>query len=174
MDLITHPAVTANDAALNECIKWLATDEAERFDGSNFYWKDQSGVLQPVNLQAALNFCAAWVHGIHTYNRYYPVINKESTYTRIPGLTMGSLTNKFSITGGTAAFSADVGKFNAPDISLTGYASTGYFKSGDSYRTSGNKTWTRTEQWTWTPDGSTSAYAWIYAASSGQNGGSVS
>lgn len=171
MDLITHPTITTNANALDECIKWLATDEAKRFDGTDYYWEDPDGVLQPVNQAEAINFCAAWLHGIHTYNRYYPVINKESTYTRIPGLTMGSLTNKFSISGGTAAFSADTGKFSTPDISLTGFAATGFFKSGDGYRTSGKKTWTRTEQWTWTPDGNGSPYAWIYGGQTTSGGG---
>ena len=176
MDLITHPHITDNANALDECVKWLATDEAQRYDGGDYYWVDADGNQHPVNQQAALDFCAAWMHGIHTYNRYYPVINKESTYTRIPGLTMGTLTNKFSITGGQAAFSAATGTFDTPDITLNGFASTGFFKSGDGYRHSGNKTFTRTEQWTWTPDGSDGPYAWIYAApqTPANNGGGAS
>lgn len=164
MDLVTHPTITANANALDECLKWLATDEAQRFDGTDYYWVDADGNQQLVNQQEAVDFCAAWMHGIRTYNRYYPIIEKQSTYTRIPGLTLGGTgESPISVTGGTARFSENIGHFSTPDISLTGYASTGWFKSGDDYRSSG-KVFVRSEQWTWTPDGSDSPYAWIYAA----------
>ncbi len=162
MDLISHPAITSNDIALDECIKWLASDESLRYDDGDYYWIDADGVKQPVSQPEAQDFCAAWMHGIKTFNRYFPVISKESTFTRIPGLTIGALSNGFSITGGTAKFAADIGTFSAPDISLEGFADTGYFKSGDSYKRAGKKSWTRVEQWTWTPDGSDSPFSWIY------------
>jgi hypothetical protein len=160
MDLVTHPDITANANALDECLKWLATDESQRFDGTDYYWVDAEGTKQPVNQEEAIRFCAAWMHGIHTYNVYYPIIEKQSTYTRVPGLSLSGM----NVTGGTAKFSPDIGKFSPPDISLQGYASTGWYKSGDDYRSAG-RVFTRSEQWTWTPDGSDSAYAWIYGGS---------
>lgn len=174
MDLVTHPKIVANDTALDECIKWLASDETQRYDNGNFFWIDADGVKQPVSQDEALAFCQAWMHGIRTFNRYYPVVTKESTYTRIPGLTMGALANRFSITGGKAKFAQDIGTFSYPDIQLDGFDKDGFFKSGDGYRTAGKKSWTRTEQWTWTPDGRESDFAWIYtelASGSGNNGG---
>ena len=106
------------------------------------------------------------MHGIRTYNRYYPVIDKQSTYRRVPGLSM----NGASVSGGKAKFSEDIGTFSPPDIQLDGYAQTGFFKSGDEFRQSG-KTFTRSEQWTWTPDGSDSEYAWIYTPVENNNNG---
>lgn len=166
MDLIAHEKITANPAAVDECLKWLATDEASRIDGETFVWEAANGESGTVSNPEAILFCKAWVHGIKTYNRYYPVIDKQSTYRRVPGLSM----NGASVSGGKAKFSADIGKFSPPDIQLDGYAQTGFFKSGDEFRQSG-KTFTRSEQWTWTPDGSDSEYAWIYTPVENNNNG---
>ena len=161
LDLMTHPHITANASAVEECIKWLATDEAQRVVSGDYFYADEDGELQPVNQAEAEDFCAAWLHGIRSYNAYYPIIEKQSTYKRVPGLNMSGL----SVSGGTATFSSNIGAWNAPDISLSGYASTGWFKSGDDYRSQG-KTFLRNEQWTWTPDGSNSDYSWIYSSGS--------
>ena len=175
-DLIAHPDITQNQSTLELCLKWLATEETRRIDDQGDYcWEDVDGSRQKIVGQAAVRFCDAWMHGIKTYNRYFPIIEKQSIYTRIPGLTLGGTqnSNPLSVTGGTATFSSfsQIGTFSAPDISLTGYPNTGWFKSGDDYRSSG-KAFTRSEQWTWTPDGSDSEYAWIYGGgASNPNGG---
>ena len=173
-DLIAHPAITQSPGSVELCLKWLATDEARRIDDQGDYcWEDVDGSSQKINDQAAVRYCNAWMHGIKTYNRYFPIIEKQSIYTRVPGLTLGGTqgSNPLSVTGGTAKFSADIGTFSAPDISLDGYADTGWFKSGDDYRSSG-RAFTRSEQWTWTPDGSSSNFAWIYGGgASNSNGG---
>lgn len=166
MDLIAHEKITANPSAVDECLKWLATDEAARINGEIFVWEAANGERGMVSIPEAVLFCKAWVHGIRTYNRYYPVIDKQSTFRRVPGLSM----NGASVSGGKAKFSADIGTFSPPDIQLDGYAQTGFFKSGDEYRQSG-KTFTRSEQWTWTPDGSDSDYAWIYTPVENNNNG---
>ena len=79
MDLDTHERITANPAAVDECLKWLATDEAQRYDGTSYYWVGPDGQSQVVSNPEAILFCKAWMHGIKTYNRYYPVIDKQST-----------------------------------------------------------------------------------------------
>lgn len=43
-------------------------------------------------------------------------------------------------------------------------------QSKDSWRENGNRTWTRTEQWTYTPEGSSGDHAWIYTASTSSGG----
>lgn len=175
MDLITHPNVAGDAAALNECLKWLASDEAQRFDGTDYYWIDEDGNKQPVSQSAAQKFCYAWSRGIRTYNNYYPVIEKQSFYTRVPGLTLGTGTSSLSVTGGTAIFSR-AGKFDEPDIQISGYNNSGFFKSGDEYRSSG-KGFMRSEQWTWTPDYADNNLKWIYddtpAPNPGGNTGGV-
>jgi len=174
-DLIAHPDITKNRSTVELCLKWLATDEARRIDDQGDYcWEDVDGSRQKIVGQAAVRFCDAWMHGIKTYNRYFPIIEKQSIYTRVPGLTLGGTqgSNPLSITGGTAKFSADIGTFSAPDISLGKYDATGWFKSGDDYRSSG-RAFTRSEQWTWTPDGKDSKYAWIYGARASGGGGAA-
>lgn len=165
-DLIAHPTIAASETTVSICLKWLATDDKNKINqqGNGYQYDEGDGeTFTPISDSNAIKFCQAWMHGIKTYNRYYPVIEKISICKRVPGLTADGA----QITGGTADFSADIGKWNEPDINLQGYASTGYFKSKDSWQSLANRSWQRTEQWVWTPDGEGSQYGWIYQASSG-------
>lgn len=140
--------------------KWLATDEAKRVQNNAFYYYDATGAQIMIRDNTAKKFCKAYMAGIETFNRYYPVIQKISTYKNPPGLNRTGT----SFSGGSPTFST-AGEFEAPPISLSGYAQTGYFKSKDSWDENADKTWNRTEEWTWTPHGSDSDHAWIYDGS---------
>ena len=154
-DLEDHPYLAD---ARSMILKWLATDEAQRFDGNSYKYMDADGELKTVSGEKALKFCAAYMAGIKTFTRYYPVVEKISTWSNPPGLNMSGK----SFSGGSPTFSSDAGKFSEPPISLNGYASTNWFKSKDSWAENENKTWTRTEQWTYTPESSSGSHAWIY------------
>lgn len=145
--------------------KWLATDEAKRVQNNAFYYVDASGSEYMIQNNTAKRFCKAYMAGIETFNRYYPVIQKVSVYKNPPGLNR----NGTSFSGGSPRFSTS-GKFETPPISLSGYAQTGYYKSKDSWLENADKTWNRTEEWTWTPHGSDSDHAWIYDGSKPPNG----
>lgn len=96
--------------------------------------------------------------GIKTFNRYFPVIEEISTWSNPPGLSRSGK----SFTGGTPTFSSDAGTYDDPPISLNGYPSGHWFKSKDSWAENENRTWTRTAQWTYTPESSSGNHAWIY------------
>lgn len=158
LDLIQHPDLKGNFAAR----AWLETDEAKRYDEveDKFYYADKDGNLVEIKSEdlAAIRFCRAYMAGIRTFNRYYPVIERVSLYKKPKGMS-GSGFGTFT---GNPEFSS-CGSFEAPPLELTGYAQTNWFKSKDSWAQSSDRTWTRTEQWTYTPEGSTGAYSWIYA-----------
>lgn len=154
-DLEDHPSLAS---VRNTILMWLATDESKRVDGSDYKYTDKNGALKTVSGGNALKFCAAYMAGIKTFNRYYPVITKRSIWKNPPGLTRSGR----SFTGGSLPFSANCGKFDTPPITLSGFAATNYFKSHESWVQNENKTWTRTEAWTYTPEGSSGSHAWIY------------
>jgi len=154
-DLEDHPHLAT---ARGIILKWLATDEKKRVSGNTYKYEDADGTLKDVNDQLANKFCAAYMSGIKTFNRYYPVIEKISVYKNPPGLSM----NGKSYTGGNPPFSSEVGRYNAPPINLQGFQSGNFFKSKDSWVQNADTTWTRTEQWTYTPESSSGNNAWIY------------
>ncbi len=163
-DLIAHPVITASATVVRDCLAWLATDDAKKVDenGDYQYVESDGTSYMPITDATAIKFCDAWMHGIKTFNRYFPVVEKISTYKRVPGLSLTGAT----ITGGTVAatnFGGNIGTWNAPAITLSGFASTGFFKSKYDWTQNAKSSWTLTEQWVWTPDGSDSAYGWIYA-----------
>lgn len=166
-DLIAHPTITASQTILSMCLKWLATDDAKKYNAETeeYQYDEGDGItFTPITDETAIKFCQAWMHGIKTFNRYFPVVEKISTYKRVPGLSMTGAT----ITGGTvssANFGGDIGTWNSPPITLSGFASTGFFKSKYDWTQNAKSSWTLTEQWVWTPDGSASDYGWIYADS---------
>lgn len=154
-----HPDIPKEDRI--EIYKWLATDQIMRFNANGDpQWVDENGNATPVAQPYALKFVACYLRGIETFVRYFPVVQKISTYKRLPGATM----NKTSTTGGTVSqFSADLGTFDVPDLTLNGYANGGWFKSGDDYVSNpDNLKWTRTQEWRWTPDYNDSDINWIY------------
>lgn len=157
--LIQHPHF--DDLEVRSQIKmWLATDEAQRaWDGQSFKYMDAGGNLTEIDDEDVEDFCTAWTKGIESYTRHFPVIEKVSFYQRLPGVSMSGN----STTSGTVSqFAEDIDTWDVPALTLSGYASTGWFKSGDNYDQDQNRIWTRTEQWTWTPDGSDSPTGWIY------------
>ncbi len=166
-DLVDHPYL----ATVREtCRKWLATDEAKRVavvgQDTKYYYTDKTGTEVEVENATALKFCKAYMAGIKSFVRYFPVIVRNSIYKNPPGLTR----SERSFTGGSPKFSSDCGLFSTPPVSLSGYASTNWFKGGDRWRERGDTTWELQEKWTYTPDGSTGPHAWIYTAPTSQNG----
>lgn len=162
-DLIAHPVITASTTVVRICLAWLATDDSKKVDeNGNYQYVESDGTTYtPISDTTAIKFCDAWMHGIKTFNRYFPVVEKISTYKRVPGLTLTGAT----ITGGTvsaANFGGNIGTWNTPAITLSGFASTGFFKSKYDWTQNAKSSWTLNEQWAWTPDGSASAYGWIY------------
>lgn len=160
-DLKEHPSITV--AGRKEITMWLATDAKSRYDSNgNPQYLDSLGGECSVNDATAKKYIKAYEAGIETYNRYFPIIRKTSYIKKVPGL-LDKAENK-GVEGGSITFSA-AGSFSPPDLSLTGYADTGWFKSGDEYQQNDNRTWTHTEEWTWTPEGSGSEHSWIYNGS---------
>ena len=158
-DLKTHPSVV-NDRVNIE--RWLATEDGKRIDDNGDpQWVDDNGTAHKISENTgAWKYGDAYMRGIESYVVHYPVVEKISYHKSIPGC----LTYNGTVTGGTAEFSRDIDKWSSPDITLDGYDKDGWLKSGDSYQQDGGKSWMRTEQWTWTPDGSSSPTGWIYSA----------
>lgn len=155
-DLEDHPYLAGSPR--NIILMWLATDESKRIDDQDYKFENKDGTLEKITDNLAKKFCSAYMSGIRTFNRYFPVIEKISVWKNPPGLNR----NGRSFSGGSPSFSGNAGTFDAPPISLNGFAPTNWFKSGDGWQENADKTWTRTEQWTYTPEGSSSEHAWIY------------
>jgi hypothetical protein len=158
LPLYAHPHLDGGGFR-NVCIAWLATEEDERVDGNgDFYYRDAAGAKRKIGQAPVIDFCKAYLDGVETYTKYSPVITKISIYKRLPG---GSMTGR-STTGGTADFSDDIGEWDDPPLTLNGYPSGHWFKSGDGYVQNPDQTWKRTEQWTYTEETSSSQNGWIY------------
>lgn len=153
-DLEDHPSLKG---VRNIVLKWLATDEGIRSSGDKFYY-DDDGSKKAIADDSAIAFCKSYNAGIKTFNRYFPVIDKISIWKNPPGLVQ----NGRSFTGGKPEFSAGIGTFDEPPLELTGFGDKNWFKSKDSWSQNENRSWTRTEQWTYTPEGSEGEHAWIY------------
>jgi len=153
-DLVSHPHLSG---VVGICNQWVS-DGCIAHDG-NYYTKNaETEAEEQITNNTAIQFCAAYSSGIRNYVRYFPVISKVSTWKNPPGLTRSGT----SFSGGSLPFSSTLGKFDTPPITLSGFAANNYFKSADRWCQAENKTWTRTEQWTYTPEGSTGNHAWIY------------
>lgn len=165
-DLVDHPSLAA---CRDVCRKWLATDEAKRVvvvgQNTEYYYADETGREVKVENATALKFCNAYMAGIKSFVRYFPVVVKLSIYKNPPGLTRSGR----SFTGGSPKFSDNCGTFDEPPVTLSGYPSTNWFKGGDRWQERGDTTWELTEKWTYTPDGSDGPHAWIYEAPESQN-----
>lgn len=160
-DLKRHPHFDGNDGR-KQIEAWLATDLDKRYDSNgNAQYIQADGTPHPLTTPAT-DYVTAYKKGIESYVRHFPVIEKISYYKTLPGCSMV----KNSTTSGTVSqFSANIDKWDVPDVKLAGFANTGWFKSGDDYQQGNDLVWTRTEQWTWTPDGSDSETGWIYQSS---------
>lgn len=159
-DLIDHPHL---ESVRDICTMWLATDEAERCDGGSYFYKNQDGELLSVGGGPQNDFCAAYMAGIKTFNRYYPVLERITTWDNPPGVTKEGR----SYTGGTFTRFSAIGTYEIPPVEIAGYASGGWFKSGDDWTQNEGRDWTRTEQWTWTPEAAGGAHGWIYGGEGG-------
>lgn len=160
-DLKNHPSCVDDRTTIE---KWLATDADKRYDESGDpQWVDAEGTEHPIPTGGgAAKYIKAYEKGIETYNRYFPIIEKVSFYKTLPGCSM----NGNSTTSGTVSqFSSNLGKWDVPDVKLSGFANAGWFKSGDNYEQGNDLVWTRNEQWTWTPDHGQDIN-WIYSRSS--------
>lgn len=160
-DLKRHPHFDGNDAR-KQIEAWLATDLDKRYDSNgNAQYIQADGTPHPLTTPAT-DYVTAYEKGIESYVRHFPVIEKISYYKTLPGCSMV----KNSTTSGTVSqFSANIDKWDVPAVKLSGFANTGWFKSGDDYQQDNDLVWTRTEQWTWTPEGSDSETGWIYQSS---------
>lgn len=145
-------------------LAWLATDNRRKTkkngqgQGVTYTYDDENGASQEIKDATAQKFCAAFFAGIKTFVIFYPVIEKVSILSRPAGMLM----NGASFTGGSPAFATDLGHYAEPPLTLSGYPQNHWFKSGDNYQQQENRTWTRNEQWTYTPEPSDGAHAWIY------------
>lgn len=161
-DLVNHTHFDSEHGFVRAVIaKWLATPEGKRYaDGTYRYDENGDGSMTEINSGTAeYDFCRAYDAGIRTYTRYYPVIVKVSTYKRLPGASMVGR----STVGGTVQFSAGIGFYNDPDLLLQNYGAGHWWKSDDAYQQNQDQSWTRTEEWTYTPDTEDSPNGWIYA-----------
>ena len=101
--------------------------------------------------------------GIHTYNEYWPIIVRRETYRRLPGASM----KDNSTTGGNIKFTTNAGKFEIPPLHLRGWPEDKHwFKGKDTWEQNADTTWTRTEQWVYTP---VTDHSWIYEDADAQS-----
>ena len=176
MKLINHPDIQKN-ADIDVLLKWEDTDPGLRVakdkDGNVTYWyvdKTQAmsdgaaWTYQQVTGDWNLAYCTAVTAGITTYNRYLPTLTKVSQYLELEGIRYDS--DSHMITGGkiTDFTGPDaIGQFAGDDleIKIEGYTSEDgvWFKSGDSYSSNADGSWTRTESWVFTND---TRHNWIY------------
>lgn len=160
-DLKRHPHFEGNDAR-GQIEAWLATDIDKRYDDNgNPQYIQADGTPHPLTAPAT-DYLKAYEKGIENYVRHFPVIEKISYYKTLPGCSM---IRNSTTSGKVSKFSANIDTWDVPDVTLSGFANTGWFKSGDDYQQGNDLVWTRTEQWTWTPDGSNSETGWIYKSS---------
>lgn len=179
MPLISHPDILAN-ANMDNLIKWEDTRKGVRaqkrkgeesggleaydffyYDFSNYSLTQNDYVPVKITNKWEIAYCRAVMCGITTYNRYMPVIVKNSYYLEIEGADYDS--NRI-ITGGTMSEFTKrnvIGSFNEPELKIDGYTSKEgvWFKNGDKYTSSADGTWTRTESWVFTNDVN---HKWIY------------
>lgn len=166
-DLEDHPHFAGTYREI--ILRWLATDETARIEVSGgvstYYYKDDDGSKHQIYDDRALQFIAAFNAGIKNFVRFFPVVSKISIWKNPPGMSRSLR----SFTGGSPRFSV-AGYWDDPPVTLSGYPAGNWFKSKDSWKEKENTTWERTEQWTYTPDGSSGPHGWIYESSNGQNG----
>lgn len=170
--LRTHPKLREYPGAMEQIYGFENTDANLRVpsggwdsDGKPvvFQYMTADGQMAIMDNAGAIAYAKAVTAGIETYNVYLPVINKTSTYLRMPGVTFDRDTHE--ITGGTLSkYSAldEIGCFVAPPIKIAGFtnAEVGrWFKSVDKYTQQASGAWTRTEQWVYTNDVD---HKWIY------------
>lgn len=177
MRLINHPMIIkyGDRSAL---LKWEDTPKGQRVvekkkngkpTGEYEYqyrdkWNSSKGMWDMETIEGDWNiaYCDAVTQGIDTFNKYLPVITKNSFYLELPGV---SYSQDHVVTGGTIRdfTGADViGKFNVPELKVAGYIDNKdgvWFKNGDKFTSQADGSWTRTESWVFTND---PRHMWIY------------
>ena len=171
MKLINHPDIIKN-ANVERLLMWEDTPKSMRVkvdkDGNWTFWYYDGlwtdGAVNPKQITAPweVAYCKAVSQGIETYNRYLPVITKNSSFLEMPG---AEYSEAHIITGGTITDftgSGVIGQYDAPDLKVAGFIDRRdgvWFKNGDRYQTNPDGTATRTESWVFTNDPS---HMWIY------------
>lgn len=171
MRLINHPDVIKN-CDIQRLLMWEDTPKYLRVKTDNdgewkFYYYDgtvTSGNIdtKPITDEWEVAYCKAVTQGIETFNRYLPVITKNSFYLKLPG---AQYSEAHVVTGGTISdFTGSdvIGQYSAPDLKVAGFIDNKdgvWFKNGDRYTTNPDGTATRTESWVFTNDPS---HMWIY------------
>lgn len=174
MKLINHPSVLHN-CDVDALIAWLDTQpglrvykDKDEIKYRYLKYEKQGETFSYVekNITGDWNiaFCNAVTQGIDTYNKYLPVVTKNSYYLELPGVAYN---DAHVITGGllTGFTGPDsIGRFNEPPIGIRGYSSGNglWFKNCDKFTSQPDGTWVRTEGWVFTNDPS---HKWIYTGS---------
>ena len=177
MRLINHPMIIkyGDRSAL---LKWEDTPKGQRVlekkkngkpTGEYEYqyrdkWNSSKGMWDMETIEGDWNiaYCDAVTQGIDTFNKYLPVITKNSFYLELPGV---SYSQDHVVTGGTIRdFTGTdvIGKFNVPELKVSGYIDNKdgvWFKNGDKFTSQADGSWTRTESWVFTND---PRHMWIY------------
>lgn len=172
MRLINNPSIQ-KEGSIDVLVKWLDTPVGQRVSKDNktgkvkyyYYDYDENGDFKArneVKKKWDIAFCNAVTAGIESYNKYLPVITKNSYYLELPGaqydgdhvITGGSI-NQF--TGPDA-----IGHLDTPPMSITGYTTQNgiWFKNCDKFTSQPDGTWVRTEGWVYTND---ATHKWIYS-----------
>lgn len=171
MRLINHPSIIAN-ADIDVLLMWEDTPKGRRVKKNGDaleYWYEEyvgsaSGVVSYKQVTGEWNiaYCAAVTQGIETYNKYLPVIVKNSYYLELPGVDYDL--NTHVVTGGTISEftgAGEIGRFSEPEMTVRGYTQADgvWFKNCDKFTSGADGTWTRTEGWVFTND---PRHRWIY------------
>ena len=171
MNLICHPMIIEH-GDMSKLFKWGETRKGRRIKYKRngemeFYYDDYGNDGQFLGLVKMtgdwnIAYCKAVTQGIETFNRYLPVITKNSYYLEIPG---ASYNQDHVITGGTIldfTGANSIGHHDEPKLKVEGYihGKDGvWFKSGDKYTSQADGSWIRTETWVFTND---PRHMWIY------------
>ena len=169
--LINHPKVVEN-CDIDILLAWEETPKRMRVAKDDngelkFYYiiGTYSATGEPdvyaVEGDWNIAYCKAVTQGIDTFNRYLPVVTKNSFYLELNGLDYN---DEHQITGGTVknfTGSDKIGSFGEPDLKVRGYSSENgvWFKSGDKLTSQADGTWVRTETWVFSND---PQHKWIY------------
>lgn len=174
MKLINHPLVLEN-CDIDKLLMWEDTQKGRRVekdkDGKLTFFYDEydysggAGVIinrQKITGEWDIAYCKAVTQGIETFNRYLPVITKNSSFLEMPG---ANYSQDHIVTGGTISDftgSDTIGHYDAPDLKVAGFIDGKdgvWFKNLDRYTINADGTATRTEGWVFTNDPSAK---WIY------------
>ena len=171
MKLINHPMIIEY-GDMSKLFKWEETRKGRRIryksnGDMEFYYDDYSDSGQFLGLVKMtgdwnIAYCKAVTQGIETFNRYLPVITKNTYYLELAGAQpdLNHIVHSGTIRDFTGADS--IGHFDAPDLKVKGYIDHKdgvWFKSGDKYTSQADGSWIRTEMWVFTND---PRHMWIY------------